>query len=151
MQPVLLVKESPLTSVSFLSEPRGPGSPRGPMGPSTLSGPWVPPCQAHLKTEMPTSASHQLGSSLLAGHLPGVSTPPPLLFSLCSPDSVQKPENLKVQVDHVPFLHNLQTASQLTENKSHILASSPRPLPLDSWPPLGAPDALLLLLLLPNS
>lgn len=48
------------------------------------------------------------------------------------------------------FCPNLQTASQLTENKSHILASSPRPLPLDSWPPLRAPDALLLLLLLPK-
>lgn len=75
-----------------------------PWGLLALSGPWVPPCQAHLKTEMPTSASHQLGSSLLAGHLPGVSTPTSLLFSLCSPDSVQKPDNLKVQVDHVPFL-----------------------------------------------
>ena len=38
------------------------------------------------------------------------------------------------------FCPNLQTASQLTENKSHILARSPRPLPLDSWPPLTAPD-----------
>lgn len=45
------------------------------------------------------------------------------------------------------FCPNLQTASQLTENKSHILARSLRPLPLDSWPPLRAPDALLLLLL----
>lgn len=45
------------------------------------------------------------------------------------------------------FCPNLRTASQLTENKSHILARSPRPLPLDSWPPLMAPDTLLLLLL----
>ena len=75
-----------------------------PWGLLALSGPWVPPCQAHLKTEMPTSASRQLGSILLAGCLPGVSTPISLLLSLCSPDSVQKPESLKMQVDHVPFL-----------------------------------------------
>ena len=45
------------------------------------------------------------------------------------------------------FCPNLQTAFQFTENKSHILARSPRPLPLDSWPLLRAPDTLLLHLL----
>lgn len=63
-----------------------------PWGLLALSGPWDPPCQAHLKTDMPTSASYQIDSILLAGHLPGVSTPTSLLLFLCSPNSVQKPE-----------------------------------------------------------
>lgn len=127
MQPVLLVKESPLTSVSFLSEPRGPGSPRGPMGPSK-------PSLAHgslharlTPKDRNANLSHQLGSSLLAGHLPqSLHTHTPT-FSLCSPDSVQKPENLKVQVDHVHFCPNLQTASQLTENKAYPCKFSKAP------------------------
>lgn len=79
-----------------------------PWGLLALSGPWVPPCQALLKTGMSISvraAKDAPGSTSLAGHLPGASTPNSLPLSLsCSPDSKQKSESLKRQVDRVPFL-----------------------------------------------